>query len=524
MAHMAPAETRTRGVKTTPDGEVRVEPFDQFNRELVANVHPAGWVNPEPRERYHLVVIGAGTAGLVTASIAAGLGARVALVERYLMGGDCLNVGCVPSKGIISAARSWQAATESRRRFGGPAVSGPGDFGEVMARMRRLRAGLSRIDGAPRFRDLGVDVFLGEGRFTGRDTVTVGGRALRFRRAVIATGARAAVPPIPGLDTTGYLTNETIFGLTELPRRLTVLGAGPIGCELAQAFARLGSAVTVIDRGAQILPREDADAAQIVERAMESHGVRLLHDATAVRAEVRGGERVIHVQVAGRTEEIAGDALLVATGRAPNVEDLGLEAVGVTYSPRGVGVNDRFRTSNPRVFAVGDICSKYQFTHAADAMARLVVANALFFGLGGGKASSLVMPWATYTTPEVAHVGMTAADATAAGLRVQTITVPLHDVDRAVLDGQEDGFLRVLLKEGTDRILGATLVAEHAGDMIGEIALAITAGVGLGKIGSTIHPYPTQAEVFRKAGDAWRRTKLTPSAKRAFRAFFRLMG
>ena len=217
MAPMAPADARAGGGGTQPEGDVRVEPFDQFNQELVANVHPAGWVNPVPRGRYHLVVIGAGTAGLVTAAIAAGLGARVALVERYLMGGDCLNVGCVPSKGIISAARSWQGAVESRRRFGGPSVSGPGDFGEAMARMRRLRAGLSRIDGAPRYRDLGVDVFLGEGRFTGRDTVKVGGRPLRFRRAVIATGARPAVPPMPGLETTGYLTNETIFGLTELP-------------------------------------------------------------------------------------------------------------------------------------------------------------------------------------------------------------------------------------------------------------------------------------------------------------------
>jgi pyruvate/2-oxoglutarate dehydrogenase complex dihydrolipoamide dehydrogenase (E3) component len=523
MAPMAPADPRTGGVGTQPEGDVRVEPFDQFNQELVANVHPAGWVNPEPRERYHLVVIGACTAGLFTAAIAGGLGARVALVERSLLGGDCLNVGCVPSKGIISAARSWQAAVESRRRFGGPAVSGPGDFGEAMARMRRLRAGLSRIDGAPRYRDLGVDVFLGEGRFTARDTVMVGGRPLRFRRAVIATGARPAVPPIPGLETTGYLTNETIFGLTELPRRLTVIGAGPVGCELAQAFARLGSAVTVIDQGAQILPREDADVALIVERAMESHGVRLLHDATVLRAEARGGERVIHVQIAGRTEEIAGDELLVAIGRVPNVEDLGLDTAGVAYSRRGVAVNDRLRTSNPRIFAIGDTCSKYQFTHAADATARLVVANALFLGLGGGKVSSLVMPWATYTTPEVAHVGMTEADATAAGVRLQTITVPLRDVDRAVLDGQEDGFFRVHLKAATDRILGATLVAEHAGDMIAEIALAITAGAGLGKIGSTIHPYPTQAEVFRKAADAWRRTKLTPTAKRAFRTFFRLI-
>jgi pyruvate/2-oxoglutarate dehydrogenase complex dihydrolipoamide dehydrogenase (E3) component len=424
---------------------------------------------------------------------------------------------------MISAARAWQTAAEARRRFGGPAVSGPGDFGEAMVRMRRLRAGLSHMDGAPRFRDLGVDVFLGEGRFTGRDTVMVGGRPLRFRRAVIATGARPAVPPIPGLETTGYLTNETIFGLTKLPRRLTVIGAGPIGCELAQAFARFGSAVTVIDVGPHILPREDADVARIVERTMESHGVRLLHDATVVRAEARGGERVIHVQVAGRTEEIAGDELLVATGRAPNVEDLGLDAAGVAYSRRGVRVNDRLRTSNPHIFAIGDTCSRYQFTHTADATARLVVANALFFGLGGGKVSSLVMPWTTYTTPEVAHVGMTEADAAAAGVRLQTITVPLHDVDRAVLDGQEDGFFRVHLKAGTDRILGATLIAEHAGDMIGEIALAITAGVGLGKIGSTIHPYPTQAEVFRKAADAWRRTKLTPSAKRAFAAFFRVI-
>jgi pyruvate/2-oxoglutarate dehydrogenase complex dihydrolipoamide dehydrogenase (E3) component len=523
MTPMA-ADADVRGVETKLDGDVRIEPFDQFNQELVANVHPAGWVNPEPRERYHLVVIGAGTGGLVTASIAAGLGARVALVERHLMGGDCLNVGCVPSKGIISAARSWQTAAESRGRFGGPPVSGRGDFGEVMARMRRLRAGLSRIDGAPRYRDLGVDVFLGEGRFTGPDALVVGGRTLRFRRAVIATGARPAVPPVPGLETTGHLTNETIFGLTQLPRRLTVIGAGPIGCELAQAFARLGSVVTVIDQGAHILPREDADAAQIVERAMETHGVRLLHGAAVVRAEARDGERVIHVQIAGRFEEVAGDELLVATGRVPNVEHLGLEAAGVAYTHRGVGVNDRLRTSNPRIFAVGDICSKYQFTHAADATARLVVANALFFGLGGGKASSLVMPWVTYTTPEVAHVGMTEADATAAGFRVQTITVALRDVDRAMLDGQEDGFFRVHLKSGTDRILGATLVAEHAGEMIGEIALAITAGVGLGRIGSTIHSYPTQTEVFRKAADAWRRTKLTPTAKGAFRAFFRLIG
>jgi len=501
---------------------VRVEPFDRFNQELVANVHPAGWVNPEPRERYHLVVIGAGTAGLVSAAIAAGLGARVALIERHLMGGDCLNVGCVPSKGMISAARSWQAAADSSRLFGGPRVVGPGSFEDAMARMRRLRAGISRVDSAPRYRDLGVDVFLGEGRFASPGTVTVDGQVLRFRRAIIATGARAAAPAIPGLDRVAYLTNETVFALTELPRRLLVLGAGPIGCEMAQAFARFGAEVTLIGKHDHILPREDADAARIVEQAMETHGVRMVHRAAVTRAEERGGQRVLHIERAGGAEEVAGDQLLIAVGRAPNVEGLGLEAAGVAWDHRGVTVDDRLRTSNPRVFAVGDICSRYRFTHAADAQARLVVANALFFGIGGGRASRLVMPWATYTTPEVAHVGMSEADATAAGHRPQTITVPLHDVDRAVLDGQEDGFLRVHLRQGTDRLLGATLVAEHAGDMIGEIALAITAGIGLSRIGSTIHPYPTQGEVFRKAADAWRRTKLTPAARRAFRTFFRL--
>ncbi|MBA3521324.1 MAG: mercuric reductase [Gemmatimonadales bacterium] len=500
--------------------EPRVEPLDQYNRQLLANVHPPDWTNPEPRGRYHLVVIGAGTAGLVTASIAAGLGARVALVERHLMGGDCLNVGCVPSKAMISAARSWQAAADSSRHFGGPGIAGTGSFADAMQRMRRLRAGISQVDSARRFRDLGVDVFLDEGRFIGPDSVMVGDQVLRFRRAVIATGARASAPPIPGLERTGYLTNETIFGLTELPGHLLVIGAGPIGCEMAQALARYRARVTVINQAAQILPREDADAGRIVQRAMEGHGVQFLHQAQVRRAESRDGRRVLHVERDGKTEEIAGDRILVATGRSANVEGLGLEAAGVKWERSGVTVDDRMRTSNPRIYAVGDIASKYHFTHAADAQARLVIGNALFFGLGGGKASRLVMPWVTYTTPELAHVGMHQRDAVAAGHEVHTITVPLHEVDRAVLDGEEEGFFRVHLKKGSDRILGATLVAEHAGDMIGEIVLAMTAGLGLGKIGSTIHPYPTQAEVFRKAADSWRRTRLTPAVKRAFKWFF----
>ncbi|HUR95386.1 MAG TPA: mercuric reductase [Gemmatimonadales bacterium] len=507
-----------------PDrGPGELEPLDRFDAELVSNVRPSDWINPEPATRYHLVVIGAGTAGLVTAAIAAGLGARVALVERHLMGGDCLNVGCVPSKALLSAARSWQEARNSHGAFGGPVVTGPGRFSEAMARMRRLRAGLSRLDSAERFRKLGVDVFLGAGEFVGPDAVRVEGRTLRFRRAVIATGTRAAAPAIDGLDGVAYRTNETIFTLTELPRRLMVLGSGPIGCELAQAFARLGSEVTLVSRDARVLPREDADAARIVELAMVADGVRLVHQARVVRVEERAGERVLDLEQSGTREAIVGDELLVAVGRAPNVEGLGLEAAGVEYGSGGVTVNDRLRTSNARIYAIGDVSSHHRYTHAADAQARLVVANALFYGIGGGKASRLVMPWVTYTSPELAHVGMTAAEAAAAAPRLVTITVPMRDVDRAVLDGHDEGFLRLHLAAGTDRILGATLVAAHAGDMIGEIGLAMTAGLGLSKIGATIHPYPTRSEVFRKAADMWRRTRLTPAARHGFRMYFKLM-
>lgn len=492
----------------------------EHDRRLLENVHPPDWTNPAPEDRYHLVVVGAGTGGLVTAAIGAALGAKVALVERHLMGGDCLNVGCVPSKAVIRAARAWAEAREAAERFGGPRAEGPGDFAAAMERMRRLRAGISPTDGAARFRELGVDVFLGEGRFTAPDALEVGGATLRFRRAVIATGARAAAPPIPGLAEAGYLTNETVFGLTELPRRFVVIGAGPIGCEMAQAFARFGSEVHLLDRAAVVLPREDADAARVVQGRMERDGVRM-HLSTAItRVERRGGETVVHFEREGRAESVSGDALLVAVGRAPNVEGLGLEAAGVRAGPRGVDVDDRLRTSNPRVYAVGDVAGSWAFTHLADAHARLVVQNALFFGRG--KASSLVVPWCTYTSPELARVGRTEAEAREAGHAVETITVPFHDVDRAVLDGETEGFLRVHVKEGGDTILGATLVGEHAGDLVTLVTQAMAAGRGLLSLGEAIYPYPTQAEVVRKAADALRRRKLTPLARRAFDAFFRV--
>jgi pyruvate/2-oxoglutarate dehydrogenase complex dihydrolipoamide dehydrogenase (E3) component len=497
-----------------------VQPDDEHNRRLVAQVRPPDWRNPSPKPRYHLVVVGAGTGGLVSAAAAAGLGATVALVERHLMGGDCLNVGCVPSKGLLRAARAWHEASAAREAFGGPSAEGAGSFAAAMERMRRIRADISPIDGAPRYRDLGIDVFLGEGRFTSPGTLEVDGAVLPFRRAIIATGARPAAPAIPGLDSIGYLTNETIFSLTELPRRLAVIGAGPVGCEMAQCFARFGSEVTVLNAAAHILPREDADAAAIVEHALEREGMRLVHGSKVVRAERRGADKVLHVERAGRMDQVVADEVLVAVGRAPNVEGLGLEAAGVRCTGRGVTVDDRLRTSNRRIYAVGDINGRFQFTHNSDFQARYAVQNALFFGRK--RASRLVMPWCTFTSPEIAHVGMYEADARAAGHEVDTLTIPLEENDRARLDGETEGFLRVHLKRGSDRILGATLVAEHAGDMISEITVAIVNGVGLGGIGAAIHPYPTQAEVFRRAADIWRRGKLTPAVRRVFAAFFRL--
>jgi pyruvate/2-oxoglutarate dehydrogenase complex dihydrolipoamide dehydrogenase (E3) component len=378
-----------------------------------------------------------------------------------------------------------------------------------MERMRRLRAGISVHDSSARFRGLGIDVFLGEGKFVGPDAIEVGGRRLRFRRAVIATGGRAAIPPIPGLAGAGYLTNETIFNLTELPARLAVIGGGPIGCELAQTFARFGSQVTLLDMEGHILVREDADAAEVVHKAMQRDGVQF--ELSAKIREARRGALVTEKR------EIAADQILVAAGRTPNIEGLGLEAAGVNYGKQGVEVDDHLRTSNRNVFACGDVASRFQFTHVADAQARIVIQNALFFGRL--KASALTIPWCTYTTPEIAHVGLYEKDAKEP---MDTLTVPLDTVDRAILDGADEGFLRVHLEKGKDRILGATLVAEHAGDMIGELCLAITHGIGLGRIASVIHPYPTQGEVLKKAADQWRRTRLTPGVKKLFERWFRV--
>ena len=504
-------------------GAVSVSPDDEHNRQLVSNVHPPDWRNPQPAERYNLVVIGAGTAGLVTAAVAAGLGARVALVERHLMGGDCLNVGCVPSKSLVRAARAW-AAIPRGAEFG---LNGPDalqrDFGAVMARMRRLRAGLSSVDSAQRFTGLGVDVFIAAARFTGRDTVEADGVPLRFSRAAICTGARAAALPIPGLAEAGCLTNETLFSLTELPPRLAVIGAGPIGCEMAQSFARFGSEVTLLEQIGHVLPREDPDAAAIVQRRMAADGVRLALDAGITDVVLRERDKLIRYTAGGAGHELAVDDILVGVGRAPNVEGLGLEAAGVAYDRTGVKVDRHLRTSNPRVYAAGDICFPFKFTHTADAMAQILIQNALFphpLGLGRASTDSLVIPWCTYTEPEIAHVGLYEADARARGIAVETFTQTLDEVDRAVLEGEDDGFVRVHLKQGSDRILGATIVAGHAGEMISELTLAMKTGAGLGAIAGTIHPYPTQADALRKVANQVRRTRFSARQKSLLTRWF----
>ncbi|UCG39446.1 MAG: FAD-containing oxidoreductase [bacterium] len=501
--------------------EPRVIPVDGFNRVLEENVHPAHWINPEPARRYNLVVIGAGTAGLVTAAGAAGLGARVALVEKHLMGGDCLNVGCVPSKCLIRSARS-AADVRDAGQFG---VKVPGgyevDFGAVMERMRRLRSQISVNDSVRRFSgELGVDVFLGQGRFTGPDTVQVGESILRFKRAVLATGARAFEPPIEGLAAAGFLTNETVFNLTERPSRMAVIGAGPLGCELAQTFQRLGCRVTILEMGPQILSREDRDAAGIVEDALRRDGVELVLSCEIKRVTRGPDGKVIHLECGDGRREMAVDEILVGVGRVPNVEGLDLESARVNYDARlGVEVDEYLRTTNPEIFAAGDICFPYKFTHTADALARIVIQNALFWGRR--KTSLLNIPWCTYTDPEIAHVGMYETDAQRKGIAVDTFTIPMSDVDRAVADGETDGMVRVHVRKGTGRILGATIVARHAGEMISEVSVAMKARMGLGALSEVIHPYPTQAEGIRKAADAYNRTRLTPRVKRLFETILR---
>lgn len=486
---------------------------DPHDEELQGQVAPADWVNPQAQPLYDLVVVGGGTAGLICAAIAAGLGAKVAMIERELLGGDCLNFGCVPSKGLLSVSKRLgmmrEAADYGISMGQAPQVS----FAKVMERMRAIRAGIGHHDGAPRFRDLGVDVFLGEGRFVADNMVEVqlhddNLRTLRFKRAAIATGARPLVLPVPGLEEAGFLTNLSLFALTELPPSLVVVGAGPIGVEMAQAFARFGTEVTVLDMAETILPREDPEASTIVREALEKDGIRFELGAKMSRVERRDGHKVMVFEREGGEGEVAASEILLAMGRRPNVDGIGLEKAGVRFDNGGVKVDDRLRTANKRIFAAGDVTGSFQFTHAADAMARIVIRNAFFFG--NGKASALTMPWSTYTDPEVAHVGLYEHQAAEAGVELTSLRMDFAEIDRNKLEGETAGFAKVIFEKKSGRLRGATVVGAHGGELLGEMLVAVTKRMKVAELSGIIHPYPTSVSIWGRLGDKASGARLTP--------------
>jgi pyruvate/2-oxoglutarate dehydrogenase complex dihydrolipoamide dehydrogenase (E3) component len=501
---------------------VTIRPMDEYNQKLIKNVHPDNWVNPQGADLYDLVVIGGGTAGLVVAAGAAGLdiGLKVALIEKNLMGGDCLNFGCIPSKCLIRSSRVVGEMRKAKDLGVNISQQFDIDFSTVMERMRRIRASISHHDSVERFKGLGIDVFLGDGKFTNNNTVEVAHKTLKFKKAVIATGARAIKPKIRGIEAAGYLTNETVFSLTQKPEKLAIIGGGPIGCELAQTFRRLGCEVILFDRGSQILNKEDREAAEILQKVLIDEGIRLVLNCQLEEVvTVTEGKR-LYFSVNSERDSVTVDEILVGAGRCPNVENLNLAAAGVEYDLNlGVKVNDYLQTTNPKIYAAGDVCMNWKFTHAADAAARIVIKNTLFspFGWGRSKLSSLIMPWVTYTSPEIAHVGMYENDAQKLGIEIETIKIPFRSIDRAIADQEESGFLKIHHQKGSDQILGATIVANHAGEMISEITTAIVNKIGLSKLSSVIHPYPTQAEAIKKAADAYRRTLLTPKTKQLLR-------
>jgi pyruvate/2-oxoglutarate dehydrogenase complex dihydrolipoamide dehydrogenase (E3) component len=472
---------------------------------------------------YNVVVIGAGTAGLVTAAGTAGLGGRVALIERNLMGGDCLNFGCVPSKALISSARLIQQIRESEK-WGLDRQSPQFAFEKVFARMRARRAKIAPNDSQERFESLGVDVFHGEARFVSPYEIEVDGQKLRAKNFVIATGSRAVIPKIDGIDKVPYFTNETIFDeLKEKPESMIVLGGGPIGCELGQALSRLDVKITIVEYVPQILAPEDVDVGEFMQERFEAEGIAVQHCTKATRVWMNDGAITLEGNykppgaARGSPVQFTADALLLAVGRCPMMKALNLEAAGVKYTPNGVEVNDYLQTSQRHIYAAGDIANRLKFTHTADFSARIVVRNILMpFQFLRQKVDWSVVPWCTYTDPEVAHVGLGEKEAWHKKIDYDLFIVPLGDVDRAVVESEEAGFAKILTAKGSDKILGATIVAPHAGDLLHEFVLAMKVGAGLGMIASTIHAYPTFAELARKAGDKYNKTRLTPRAKRIF--------
>ena len=468
---------------------------------------------PKGEGTYNVVVIGAGTAGLVTAAGTAGLGGRVALIERNKMGGDCLNFGCVPSKALISSARLVHTMRRAED-WGLRKIEPQFEFEAVFARMRSRRAKIAPNDSQERFESLGVDVFRGEAKFRGPHEIEVDGRVLRGKNIVIASGTRTAVPAIDGIDEVPYFTNETIFDeLKTKPDSLIVLGGGPIGCELGQTFHRLGVQTTIVQRGPRLLPREDVEVSEYLADRLRNEGLNIMTNAAAKAARRVNGA----IEMTIGDAKLAAGALLICSGRRPNIESLALEKAGVEADAHGVKVNEYLQTSQPHIYAAGDIAGPYLFTHMADVQARVVVRNILMpLQALRQKIDYSVVPWCTYVEPEIATVGLNEAAAKKKNIEYDVIGQELAEVDRAVVENEDYGMAKVLAAKGTDRILGATLVCENAGDLLHEFVLAMKYGIGLGKISATTHAYPTLAELARKIGDKYNRTRLTPTAKKIF--------
>ncbi|TYO99014.1 pyruvate/2-oxoglutarate dehydrogenase complex dihydrolipoamide dehydrogenase (E3) component [Geothermobacter ehrlichii] len=454
---------------------------------------------------YNLVVLGAGSAGLVTAYIAAAVKAKVALIERHKMGGDCLNTGCVPSKALIRTAKMLGYARRAKE-FGLKKMEVEFDFAEVMERVQRIIAEIEPHDSAERYRELGVDCILGEARVTSPWTVEVDGRTLTTRAIVVATGATPFVPPIKGIEQVDYLTSDTIWELRELPQKLVVLGGGPIGCEMTQAFTRLGAKVTLVEKGPQIMGREDADAADFIRQRFEAEGARVLTGHRAREVLVEDGRQILLCEHRGEEVQIEFDRLLVALGRRPNVTGFGLEELGVRLNDRRSLETDPFlRTNIPTIFCAGDVTGPYQFTHTAGHQAWYAAVNALFGDFKKFKVDYRVIPWCTFTDPEVARVGLNETEARELGLAFEVTRYGLDDLDRAIADSEDHGWVKVLTRRGSDKILGVTIVAPHAGDLLAEYVLAIKHGLGLNKILGTIHIYPTLAEANKMAAGLWKK-------------------
>jgi pyruvate/2-oxoglutarate dehydrogenase complex dihydrolipoamide dehydrogenase (E3) component/uncharacterized membrane protein YdjX (TVP38/TMEM64 family) len=468
----------------------------------------ARWARPARFDR-NLVVIGAGSAGLVSAYIAAAVKAKVTLIEKHRMGGDCLNTGCVPSKALIRSARLL-AEIRGAKELGIRWASADFELADVMERVQRVITAVAPHDSIERYTALGVECIEGEARITSPWTVEVttsdGARALTARSIVIAAGARPLVPPIPGIEETGYLTSDTVWGLRQLPKRLVVLGGGPIGCELAQCFARFGSEVTQVEMLPRLLIREDPEISEMVAQSFRKEGVRILagHKAKAFRTE--NDEKVLVAEHDGKEVRIAFDQLLVAVGRIANTEGYGLEELGIPVTrARTVETNEYLQTIYPNIYACGDVAGPYQFTHTASHQAWYAAVNALFGGLRRFRTDYSVIPWATFTDPEVARVGLNETEARERKVRYEVTTYGIDDLDRAIVDGTARGVVKVLTVPGTDRVLGVTIVGEHAGDLIVEYISAMRHGIGLNKILGTIHIYPTMAEANKYAAGAWKR-------------------